>query len=781
MAYRLAPARALGILVLALVTWSATVLGADSPAARPLHCGTQILLEPVLAPLPPGGLRFKSSAPDAAIQGAQIVLNAGSGLQAQPAALATWQRAIDIWEGWLQDNVTLTIDADLAPLAAGVLGETAPQVFQTDYTTIRNAMSADAASDEGILAALPNSAQISFLVPPSFTYGHQLSATKANLRALGFDMSFNPAADATMTFSSNMLSQFDFDPTNGIGAGKYDFEAIIVHEIGHVLGFMSEVDTVDLFALIGLPIEVVPRTLDLLRLRPGNGATNFTGSPRVMTSGDRQVQQAYYDGQQELRFATGIYLGDGTQASHWKADELSGIYLGIMDPTIDTGVREELTPNDIRAFGLIGWNVDTDCNGNGIPDFIDIRDGTSQDVNGDDRPDECFADCNHNGISDTADIAAGTEQDCNGNGIPDACEIADGDVEDCNGNAIPDACDIASGASADVNMNGMPDECEPFAFPAPAIDSIDDVPNDQGGAVRMRIAPSSFDVSGSPTPILAYEVYRRIVATAAKSIAPQEPRLQLAGWDFVVSIPAHADSIYNVVVPTLADSTAQSGIQWSVFFLRAATVNPIQYFDSPSDSGYSVDNIAPGVPQGFTIAYGPGVNHLTWEAATETDFAYFRIYRGPTPAIQLNPAHIVHQTTGTSWSDLESASGSRFYAMTSIDDAGNESPAAIPSSTTGTEIQLPAVVQLLPNVPNPFNPSTTLRFALPARGPVRLEIFSAAGRAVRTWTWKDLEPGSHSVLWDGRDDRGTRLASGTYIMRLQAGAIQRTRRVILLK
>jgi hypothetical protein len=167
-------------------------------------------------------LRFKSSAPDAAIQGAQIVLNAGSGLQAQPAALATWQRAIDIWEGWLQDNVTLTIDADLAPLAAGVLGETAPQVFQTDYTTIRNAMSADAASDEGILAALPNSAQISFLVPPSFTYNHQLSATKANLRALGFDMSFNPAADATMTFSSTSSST----STPATASREYDFRII---------------------------------------------------------------------------------------------------------------------------------------------------------------------------------------------------------------------------------------------------------------------------------------------------------------------------------------------------------------------------------------------------------------------------------------------------------------------------------------------------------------------------------------------------------------------------
>ena len=779
MSYRLRPQRTAILLAVPLCIWCTAARGAEQPVTGPLHCGTHIRLEPVMAPLPPGGLRFKPSAADAAIQGAQIVLNAGSGLQAQPAALATWQRAIDIWEARLQDNVTLTIDADLAPLSAGVLGQTAPQVFQTDYTTIRSALAADAASDEGILAALPDSAQVGFLVPPSFTYAHQLSATKANLRALGFDMSFDPDADAAMTFNSSMLSQFDFDASDGIAAGKYDFEAIVVHEIGHVLGFMSEVDTVDLYALLGWPITVVPRTLDLLRLRPGDGALNFTASPRVMTSGDRQVVQAYYDGFQELRFATGTYLGDGTQASHWRADELSGTYLGIMDPTIDTGVREELTPNDIRAFGLIGWNVDTDCNANGVPDFIDIRDGTATDLDGDGRPDSCFPDCNANGIDDAADIAAGTEQDCNTNGIPDACEIAGGTAADCNGNAVPDACDIASGASADANTNAVPDECEPFAFPAPAIASIVDVANDQGGAVRMQIAPSSLDVAGSPTPILAYEVYRRIDA-AAKALVPSGPRPQLAGWDFVESVPAHADSIYNVVLPTLADSTAQTGIQWTVFFLRAATVNPLQYFDSPPDSGYSVDNIAPAVPQGFSVASGSAGNSLTWGAAPEADFAFFRVYRSTAPTTAPDPASLVHETTSTSWSDPD-VSRAWSYAVTAVDAAGNESGAAVSSTPTAAALVLPKSVQLLPNVPNPFNPSTTLRFALPARGPVRLTIYNATGRVVRDWAWEDLGPGTHSLLWDGRDAHGARAASGAYMARLQAGATQHVRQMILLK
>jgi len=104
-----------------------------------------------------------------------------------------------------------------------------------------------------------------------------------------------------------------------------------------------------------------------------------------------------------------------------------------------------------------------DCNGNGVPDYLDIANGTSQDCNANSVPDECdiasgmSADCNGNGIPDECDIAAGTSADCDGNGIPDECELAG---NDCNGNGVLDACDIAAGTSADCDGNGIPDECE---------------------------------------------------------------------------------------------------------------------------------------------------------------------------------------------------------------------------------------------------------------------------------------------------------------------------------
>jgi hypothetical protein len=76
--------------------------------------------------------------------------------------------------------------------------------------------------------------------------------------------------------------------------------------------------------------------------------------------------------------------------------------------------------------------------------------------------------------------------------------------------------------------------------------------------------------------------------------------------------------------------------------------------------------------------------------------------------------------------------------------------------------------------PNPFNPHTTLRFELAAASVVRLELFAVDGRRVRTLLSAPLAAGPHFKVWDGRDDRGNAVASGSYVARLQAGPAVRT-------
>jgi hypothetical protein len=86
----------------------------------------------------------------------------------------------------------------------------------------------------------------------------------------------------------------------------------------------------------------------------------------------------------------------------------------------------------------------TDCNGNGIPDQMDIANGTSTDCNLNGIPDECdpLVDCNGNGVQDACDLLFGTSPDCNTNDVPDECDLANGVSQDCNGNGIPDDCEV---------------------------------------------------------------------------------------------------------------------------------------------------------------------------------------------------------------------------------------------------------------------------------------------------------------------------------------------------
>jgi hypothetical protein len=87
-----------------------------------------------------------------------------------------------------------------------------------------------------------------------------------------------------------------------------------------------------------------------------------------------------------------------------------------------------------------------------------------------------------------------------------------------------------------------------------------------------------------------------------------------------------------------------------------------------------------------------------------------------------------------------------------------------------------------PAFPNPFNPNTTLRFDLAKSGVVRLDIVDVRGRIVRSLVrCRQAAAGEHRVVWDGRDDRGQRLASGVYEARLLADGGIWTGRLTLLE
>ena len=93
----------------------------------------------------------------------------------------------------------------------------------------------------------------------------------------------------------------------------------------------------------------------------------------------------------------------------------------------------------------------------------------------------------------------------------------------------------------------------------------------------------------------------------------------------------------------------------------------------------------------------------------------------------------------------------------------------------------PGIARLLRNYPNPFNPRTQIHFTLKHDSQALLRAFDVHGRVVRTLVDSYITAGSRTVDWDGKDDRGVSLASGTYFLRLEAGGNFETRTVTLLK
>jgi hypothetical protein len=100
---------------------------------------------------------------------------------------------------------------------------------------------------------------------------------------------------------------------------------------------------------------------------------------------------------------------------------------------------------------------------------------------------------------------------------------------------------------------------------------------------------------------------------------------------------------------------------------------------------------------------------------------------------------------------------------------------------SGGEQELPRVLTLHANVPNPFNPSTTIHFDLPRTAQVHLDIFDVAGRLVRTLVATEMPAGRHEAIWDGRNGTGATVASGSYFYRLQAGSEMLTHKMLLIK
>ncbi len=327
--------------------------------------------------LQPFGLNSSGADPGLQPAGASAPIHLGSGglnLVIQPRsggsladnapALAAFNRAAATWASYITDEITVVIDADVYSFGSGnsnVIGGTTPIYLQGGYLGVGGLLVDDAAdeADDGIVFALPDNLSIRSLTGVAFS-GNVL-LTKANAKALGLPTSFldglvGTNIDAQIDFNSDFAFSYD---RSTAAPGTIDFESVALHEIGHALGFLSQMDVVDGVPvgtnLTGATLSVT--TLDLFRFasvgRPTNEA-EFTSGVRELTPG---VASGLFDGSEFYLMSTGLERGDGRQASHWKDGGLTGILIGGMDPTIDYG--QIFTPSiaDLRALDLIGYDI----------------------------------------------------------------------------------------------------------------------------------------------------------------------------------------------------------------------------------------------------------------------------------------------------------------------------------------------------------------------------------------------------------------------------------------
>lgn len=348
-----------------------------------------------------------------------------------------------------------------------------------------------------------------------------------------------------------------------------------------------------------------------------------------------------------------------------------------------------------------------------------------------------------------------------------------------------------------------------YTLTLPMITNITDIPNDQGKQVRVSWMKSGKDgIKAGESTVVEYSLWRRInklttnltswdykshimhtadpqsrsgsivsnanLSLIQKSLPPGE-------WDFILTVPAIGSNTYNVVAPTLADSTPTHGMHWSCFAVIAHTANPLIFYVSAPDSGYSLDNLIPSTPKGFLASIMNNKIAINWQMVTDEDFNYYAIYRSTQSGFDPHALEPYVTTTDTFFTDTAvELNMNYYYRVSAFDFSGNEGEFSdeVNAIVTGLKDRssVPIKYELLQNFPNPFNASTIICYSLPTMQWVNLKVFDMMGQEVITLVDANKEAGTYTVNVEVRQ-----LPSGVYFYKLQAGNYCEIKKMILMR
>ncbi len=291
--------------------------------------------------------------------------------------------AAKYWESVLTNNATLNFNVGFSNLGPGILGSTGSALYTylpiADYYALLGATGTSALDTQALanLSPLSGTDSVTVRVPEYFDPGNLSGVAEAGTRiapdnnyisqTIALSLAnlkslvnvFQDEVDAQIQFSNQF--NFDFNPTDGITPGSYDFIGVAVHEMGHALGFISGADDFNYSTGIDFPVDEFwwGYGADMFRYS-APGVLDWTFGTNSYFSIDGGAT-AYLDG----LFSTGEVFGDGWQASHWKEPASQGCtdFRGIMNPYICNGKGDSVTALDLALFDAIGWNTTIDVAG----------------------------------------------------------------------------------------------------------------------------------------------------------------------------------------------------------------------------------------------------------------------------------------------------------------------------------------------------------------------------------------------------------------------------------
>ncbi len=200
----------------------------------------------------------------------------------------------------------------------------------------------------------------------------------------------------------------------------------------------------------------------------------------------------------------------------------------------------------------------------------------------------------------------------------------------------------------------------------------------------------------------------------------------------------------------------------------------------PAGAAYIYDiSFTPVAISSFSAAVrGAGVE-LAWGIAADEPFEGFHLFRSEDGGVDMRVNDSILASHVRGFVDDTVRPGRRYsYQLVAV---GAES-GDVRSHRADVELE-PMLVRaaLRQNSPNPFNPTTTIRFMVAEQGPVTISIYGLDGTKIRTLVDRVYSPGQHSTMWDGRNSSGGRVASGVYYYRMLIDQVVHTKKLTLLK